>query len=79
MDVVDTGTSSTGTSAKTALSDHLLAVLKGKPVPELCLDSQDLEVGEDHITILWQISLVKGVMGEAVPASGGSTVNIRQS
>ncbi|NWZ22919.1 DFFA factor, partial [Asarcornis scutulata] len=44
MDVVDTGTSSTGTSAKTALSDHLLAVLKGKPVPELCLDSQDLEL-----------------------------------
>uniref|UniRef100_A0A8B9DZ94 DNA fragmentation factor subunit alpha n=1 Tax=Anser cygnoides TaxID=8845 RepID=A0A8B9DZ94_ANSCY len=55
MDVVDTGTSSPGTSAKTALSDHLLAVLKGKPAPELCLDSQDLEVGEDHITILWQI------------------------
>ncbi|XP_032057335.1 DNA fragmentation factor subunit alpha [Aythya fuligula] len=44
MDVVDTGTSSTGTSAKTTLSDHLLAVLKGKPVPELCLDSQDLEL-----------------------------------
>ncbi|XP_040389530.1 DNA fragmentation factor subunit alpha [Cygnus olor] len=44
MDVVDTGTSSTGTSAKTALSDHLLAVLKGKPAPELCLDSQDLEL-----------------------------------
>ncbi|XP_061869153.1 DNA fragmentation factor subunit alpha [Colius striatus] len=44
MDVVDTGTSSTGTSAQTALSDHLLAALKKKPAPELCLDSQDLEL-----------------------------------
>uniref|UniRef100_A0A8C0HI73 DNA fragmentation factor subunit alpha n=1 Tax=Buteo japonicus TaxID=224669 RepID=A0A8C0HI73_9AVES len=44
MDVVDTGTSSTGTSAKTALSDQILAALKEKPAPELCLDSQDLEL-----------------------------------
>ncbi|NXA53936.1 DFFA factor, partial [Nothocercus julius] len=44
MDVVDTGTSSTGVLAKTALSDQTLAVLKGKPAPELCLDSQDLEL-----------------------------------
>ncbi|XP_010156689.1 PREDICTED: DNA fragmentation factor subunit alpha, partial [Eurypyga helias] len=44
MDVVDTGTSSTGTSAKTALSDHVLAALREKPAPELCLDSQDLEL-----------------------------------
>ncbi|XP_035757800.1 DNA fragmentation factor subunit alpha isoform X2 [Egretta garzetta] len=43
MDVVDSGTSSTGTSAKTVLSDQLLAALKKKPAPELCLDSQDLE------------------------------------
>ncbi|XP_075028565.1 DNA fragmentation factor subunit alpha isoform X1 [Calonectris borealis] len=43
MDVVDTGTSSTGTSGKTALSDQILAALKEKPAPELCLDSQDLE------------------------------------
>ena len=56
MDVVDTGTSSTGTSAKTALSDQILAALKEKPAPELCLDSQDLEVGENDITIFWQIS-----------------------
>ncbi|NXC45191.1 DFFA factor, partial [Penelope pileata] len=44
MDVVDTGSSSTGTSAKTALSDQILAVLKGKAAPELCLDSQALEL-----------------------------------
>ncbi|NXV85757.1 DFFA factor, partial [Calonectris borealis] len=44
MDVVDTGTSSTGTSGKTALSDQILAALKEKPAPELCLDSQDLEL-----------------------------------
>ncbi|KFQ79169.1 DNA fragmentation factor subunit alpha, partial [Phoenicopterus ruber ruber] len=44
MDVVDTGTSSTGTSAKTALSDQILAALKEKAAPELCLDSQDLEL-----------------------------------
>ncbi|XP_054705339.1 DNA fragmentation factor subunit alpha isoform X1 [Grus americana] len=44
MDVVDTGTSSTGTPAKTALSDQILAALKEKPAPELCLDSQDLEL-----------------------------------
>ncbi|XP_068771835.1 DNA fragmentation factor subunit alpha [Struthio camelus] len=44
MDVVDTGTSSTGISAKTALSDQILAALKEKPAPELCLDSQDLEL-----------------------------------
>ncbi|XP_025909339.1 DNA fragmentation factor subunit alpha [Nothoprocta perdicaria] len=44
MDVVDTGTSSTGVLAKTALSDQTLAILKGKPAPELCLDSQDLEL-----------------------------------
>ncbi|NXM76258.1 DFFA factor, partial [Serilophus lunatus] len=44
MDVVDTGTSSTGTAAKTALSDHSLAALREKPAPELCLDSQDLEL-----------------------------------
>ncbi|NWI02187.1 DFFA factor, partial [Tichodroma muraria] len=44
MDVVDTGTSSTDTSATTALSDQVLAALKEKPAPELCLDSQDLEL-----------------------------------
>ncbi|KAM8796452.1 DNA fragmentation factor subunit alpha [Eudromia elegans] len=44
MDVVDTGTSSTGILAKTALSDQTLVTLKGKPAPELCLDSQDLEL-----------------------------------
>ncbi|NXJ01859.1 DFFA factor, partial [Psophia crepitans] len=44
MDVVDTGTSSTGPPAKTALSDQILAALKQKPAPELCLDSQDLEL-----------------------------------
>ncbi|XP_051493206.1 DNA fragmentation factor subunit alpha isoform X2 [Apus apus] len=44
MDVVDTGTSSTSTSAKTVLSDQILAALKEKPAPELCLDSQDLEL-----------------------------------
>ncbi|XP_027513808.1 DNA fragmentation factor subunit alpha [Corapipo altera] len=44
MDVVDTGTSSTGTPAKTALSDQILAALREKPAPELCLDSQDLEL-----------------------------------
>ncbi|XP_008940298.1 PREDICTED: DNA fragmentation factor subunit alpha, partial [Merops nubicus] len=43
-DEVDAGTSSTGTTATTALSDHILAVLKEKPAPELCLDSQDLEL-----------------------------------
>ncbi|XP_033924078.1 DNA fragmentation factor subunit alpha isoform X2 [Melopsittacus undulatus] len=44
MDVVDTGTSSTSTSAKTVLSDQILTALKEKPAPELCLDSQDLEL-----------------------------------
>ncbi|NXG81156.1 DFFA factor, partial [Baryphthengus martii] len=44
MDEVDTGTSSTGTLAKTALSERILAALKEKPAPELCLDSQDLEL-----------------------------------
>ncbi|NWS71316.1 DFFA factor, partial [Crotophaga sulcirostris] len=44
MDVVDTGTSSTSTSAKTALSGRILTVLKEKPAPELCLDSRDLEL-----------------------------------
>ncbi|XP_031987312.1 DNA fragmentation factor subunit alpha isoform X1 [Corvus cornix cornix] len=44
MDVVDTGTSSTDTSARTALSDQVLAALREKPAPELCLDSQDLEL-----------------------------------
>ncbi|NXY51209.1 DFFA factor, partial [Ceuthmochares aereus] len=44
MDVVDTGTSTSGTAAETALSDHILSVLKEKPSPELCLDSQDLEL-----------------------------------
>ncbi|KAK2521658.1 Dffa [Columba guinea] len=44
MDVVDTGISSTGTSAKMALGNQLLAALKEKPAPELCLDSQDLEL-----------------------------------
>ncbi|NXK90705.1 DFFA factor, partial [Formicarius rufipectus] len=43
MDVVDTGTSSTGPPVKTALSDQILATLREKPAPELCLDSQDLE------------------------------------
>lgn len=42
--MVDTGTSSTDTSATTALSDQVLAALKEKPAPELCLDSQDLEL-----------------------------------
>lgn len=53
MDVVDTGISSTGTSARMALGNQLLAALKEKPAPELCLDSQDLEVGENDITIFW--------------------------
>uniref|UniRef100_A0A669R911 DNA fragmentation factor subunit alpha n=1 Tax=Phasianus colchicus TaxID=9054 RepID=A0A669R911_PHACC len=44
MDVVDTGTSSAGTSARTALSDQICAVLKEKPAPELCLDSRTLEL-----------------------------------
>ncbi|XP_019478008.1 DNA fragmentation factor subunit alpha isoform X2 [Meleagris gallopavo] len=44
MDVVDTGTSSAGTSARTALSNQIFAVLKEKPAPELCLDSQTLEL-----------------------------------
>ncbi|NXM39860.1 DFFA factor, partial [Gymnorhina tibicen] len=44
MDVVDTGTSSTDTSATTALNDQVLAALKEKPAPELCLDSRDLEL-----------------------------------
>lgn len=44
MDVVDMGTSSAGASARTALSDHIFAVLKEKPAPELCLDSQTLEL-----------------------------------
>ncbi|NWS12983.1 DFFA factor, partial [Pachyramphus minor] len=44
MDVVDTGSSSTGTPAKTALSDQILAAVREKPAPELCLDSQDLEL-----------------------------------
>ncbi|KAM4758330.1 DNA fragmentation factor subunit alpha isoform 1-T1 [Cyanocitta cristata] len=44
MDVVDTGTSSTDTSATAALSDQVLAALREKPAPELCLDSQDLEL-----------------------------------
>lgn len=80
MDVVDTGTSSTGTSGKTALSDQILAALKEKPAPELCLDSQDLEVGENDITIFWQISSSgERVIGEAVLASGSSIVNISQS
>ncbi|XP_021230316.1 DNA fragmentation factor subunit alpha [Numida meleagris] len=43
-DVVDTGTSSAGASARTALSDQTFAVLKEKPAPELCLDSQTLEL-----------------------------------
>lgn len=75
--MVDTGTSSTGTPAKTALSDQILAALKEKPAPELCLDSQDLEVGENDRNIFWQIS--GEVIGEAVLASGGSNVNISQS
>ncbi|NWR45932.1 DFFA factor, partial [Regulus satrapa] len=44
MDVVDTGSSSTDTSATTALSRQVLAALKEKPAPELCLDSQHLEL-----------------------------------
>ncbi|POI36172.1 hypothetical protein CIB84_000077 [Bambusicola thoracicus] len=44
MDVVDTGTSSAGASARTALTDQIFAVLKEKPAPELCLDSQTLEL-----------------------------------
>ncbi|NXR06412.1 DFFA factor, partial [Semnornis frantzii] len=44
MDEVDRGASHAGTSAKTALSDHIIAALKEKPAPELCLDSQDLEL-----------------------------------
>ncbi|NXT67878.1 DFFA factor, partial [Chaetops frenatus] len=44
MDVVDTGTRSTDPSATTALSNQVLAALKEKPAPELCLDSQDLEL-----------------------------------
>ncbi|XP_065594116.1 DNA fragmentation factor subunit alpha [Cyrtonyx montezumae] len=44
MDVVDMGTSGAGTAARTALSDQILAILKEKPAPELCLDSQTLEL-----------------------------------
>ncbi|XP_052547423.1 DNA fragmentation factor subunit alpha isoform X1 [Tympanuchus pallidicinctus] len=53
MDVVDTGSSSAGSSARTALSDQIFAVLKEKPAPELCLDSQTLElvVKEDTQTL----------------------------
>lgn len=54
--MVDTGTSSTSTSAKTVLSDQILTALKEKSAPELCLDSQDLEVGENDMTIAWEIS-----------------------
>ncbi|OXB77237.1 UNVERIFIED_CONTAM: hypothetical protein H355_002229, partial [Colinus virginianus] len=55
MDVVDMGTSGAGTSARTALSDQILAILKEKPAPELCLDSQTLEVSEGHNTTFWQL------------------------
>lgn len=76
MDVVDTGTSSTDTSATTVLSDQVLAALKEKPAPELCLDSQDLEVGENDTTVFWQISpLEREAIGEAVLACGGSDVS----
>ncbi|XP_069730804.1 DNA fragmentation factor subunit alpha [Phaenicophaeus curvirostris] len=44
MDVVDVGTSTSGTSAETVLSDRILSVLKEKPSPELYLDSSDLEL-----------------------------------
>lgn len=44
MDVVDTGTRSTDTRATIALRNQVLAALKEKPAPELCLDSQDLEL-----------------------------------
>ncbi|NXT76612.1 DFFA factor, partial [Zapornia atra] len=44
VDVVDTGTSSTRAPAPLVLSDQILAALKEKPAPELCLDSQDLEM-----------------------------------
>ncbi|KAM6240765.1 DNA fragmentation factor subunit alpha [Porphyrio hochstetteri] len=44
VDVVDAGTSSTRAPAQTVLSDQILAALKEKPAPELCLDSQDLEM-----------------------------------
>ncbi|NXY82110.1 DFFA factor, partial [Alcedo cyanopectus] len=44
MDEVDTGSSSTGPSGRTVLSDQILAALREKPAPELCLDSQDLEL-----------------------------------
>lgn len=76
MDVVDTGTSSTDTSATAALSDQVLAALREKPAPELCLDSQDLEVGENDTTVFWQISpSEREAIGEAVLASGGSDVS----
>lgn len=56
MDEVDTSVSHAGTSARTALSDQILAALKEKPAPELCLDSQDLEVSENDTILPWQTS-----------------------
>lgn len=70
--MVDTGTSSTDSSATTALRAQVLAALKEKPAPELCLDSQDLEVGESDTTIFWHTG---EAIGEAVLASGGSDVS----
>ncbi|XP_017681314.1 PREDICTED: DNA fragmentation factor subunit alpha [Lepidothrix coronata] len=65
MDVVDTGTSSTGTPAKTALSDQILAALREKPAPELCLDSQDLELvlKEDRAALAWALGWDKQKAG----------------
>lgn len=78
MDVVDTGSSSAGTSARTALSDQIFAVLKEKPAPELCLDSQTLEVGEDHTVMSTTManlsSWEEGLRGEASGAQKGKSV-----
>ncbi|KAJ7412386.1 DNA fragmentation factor subunit alpha [Willisornis vidua] len=65
MDVVDTGTSSTGTPARTALSDQVLAALREKPAPELCLDSQDLELvlKEDRAALAWALGWDKQKAG----------------
>lgn len=75
MDVVDTSTSSTDTSATTALSDQVLAALKEKPAPELCLDSQDLEVGENDTNhILAKLSLQKRGWSSSVTDIGPHTL-----
>lgn len=69
--MVDTGTSSTDTSATTALSGQVLAALKEKRAPELCLDSQDLEVREnDKNHVLAKLSLQKRGYRGSCPCFG---------